>query len=306
MAADDQAHGRTWDGLVANDAENGARHTRLDLSAHNPPSLRLLAKSLESARKRAATLLAKSLNRENVQVLGRSELAKVLAGKTPVLFSGASQKSWPLISVDQQVEVTKAVRAALDHLDPAKTLIVTGATDYGVEKIVHEEAKKRGFQILGTVVEAAQVHKQEIGPVDYVTPMGHTWYGKSRPALELVKEHGGAVIFMGGGAILRDEIGMAKELGVQMHLMEGPEGAADEMAKAMPEHAFRGGAGLVGRLEAARAVSARPAAAHVTAEKILNTLQPRPPAPAPAAIRPSKQTAPSLTPPTVRPRGHRS
>ncbi|MBL7557079.1 MAG: hypothetical protein JNM24_14740 [Bdellovibrionaceae bacterium] len=66
--------------------------------------------------------------------------------------------------------------------------------------------------------------------------------------LQFIKEHNGTVIFMGGGDILKDEIKMAHNLGVDFHLMRGPEGASNEAALALPSRSFVGAGDLISRL----------------------------------------------------------
>lgn len=100
--------------------------------------------------------LVAAMKNKGINVHGVDELDHVFEGMRPVLFSGASRSSWPLISPANQAEVAAAIGRGLDLLDPKKAYIVTGATEFGVEKIVHAEAVKRGFRILGTVVSDAR------------------------------------------------------------------------------------------------------------------------------------------------------
>ncbi len=247
MASNDADLSKMWTNLVTNDEENKARHINLNFNKINKNSLKGIAESINKSRLATQDQLRAGLQSKGIPIVKPSDLDHtLLKGRTPILFSGASKKSWPIISETNQREIITSIQKSLAALDPEKVVIVTGATDYGVEKVVHEEAKKRGFAVLGTVVESAGAN--EIGPVTHITTMGISWYGKSRPVLQFIKERNGTVIFMGGGDILKDEIKMAQNLGVDFHLMRGPEGASNEAALALPSRSFVGAGDLISRL----------------------------------------------------------
>lgn len=247
MATNEADLGKTWNGLISNDAENKAKHVRLDFNRIKPTQLAGIAKGINESQTQDQSRLKAGLQARGISLVDPKDLGSLLQNRLPVLFSGASKKSWPLISDGNQQEVIKAIQQSLSVLDPSKVLIVTGATDYGVEKIVHEEARKKGFVVLGTVVELAGA--QEVGPVTHATTMGSSWFGKSRPVLQFIKKHSGTVIFIGGGEILKDEIKMARNLDVDFYLMRGPEGAANDVAKDLPARSFVGASGLINRLQ---------------------------------------------------------
>ena len=153
---------------------------------------------------------------------------------------------------------------SLDQMDPRKTFIVTGGTEFGVEEIVHREARLRGFQIYGTFVTEAEVSslaeeqtnkkakgaswKPEIGQLTHFGFFGEQWYDKSAKVLEFVKNKNGLVVFMGGGNILSDEIQAAENINMKYYLMRGPHGAADRFSYIHEQRAFIGADGLVQRL----------------------------------------------------------
>lgn len=74
--------------------------------------------------------------------------------------------------------------------------------------------------------------------------MGQAWFDKSSKLMQHIKDQKGLVVFVGGGNIVNDEIQAAKNFGLDFHLMTGPEGAAHEFAKLMPERAFKGSRGF--------------------------------------------------------------
>ncbi len=247
VASDEGELSRMWTRLVVNDAENTVKHVSLDFRDVAMTTLSAQAESINTLRLESQNQLRTDLSTRNILFVDSSQLdTSVLNGRTPILFSGASKKSWPLISISNQGEVVQAIRQSLSVLDPQRVVIVTGATDYGVERFVHQEARSRGFTVLGTVVESASA--AEVGPVTHATIMGNSWFGKSRPVLQFVRNHQGAVIFMGGGEILKDEIQMARDLGTRFSLMNGPEGAANDLAQVLPERSFQGADGLVARI----------------------------------------------------------
>jgi len=203
------------------------------------------------AQRQKALRVSLSEDRERGGIRGKIALhdedavAEQFKGMTPILFSGASEKSWPLISSDNQAKVRRSVEAYLSVLDPKTAYLVTGATNFGVEKIVHEVGRKMGFRILGTLVEDAK--PTEIGPITDGVVMGNSWYDKSAKALGYVQQNGGRVVFVGGGNILKDEIQAAKNAGVRFDLMSGPEGASTDAAKLFGANAFRGASDLLER-----------------------------------------------------------
>jgi hypothetical protein len=177
------------------------------------------------------------------------EMPSFLHGRRPVLISGASKKSWPNVTVENQKLVEDTLEKLMAHLNPAKYVIVTGGTDFGVEKIAHQIAARRGFEILGTISE--NTGPQEVSTlIRNFVPLAINWFGKSRPVLaEIVKPFNGLVLFQGGGAILKEEIELAVRLNVPMFLQRDPEGAAAEAAKQYPQHSFSSYQDLKDRLK---------------------------------------------------------
>ncbi len=79
------------------------------------------------------------------EVKSKEGFQKTFQNKKPLLFSGASKKSILEFSEQDLKNTREFIFKSLSALDPSETVIVTGGTDYGVEKIVHEYAKKMGF-----------------------------------------------------------------------------------------------------------------------------------------------------------------
>lgn len=237
-----------WEELIKGDEENPARHVRLDLRRNqNLEIYSRLARGVEAARRRSEQTIREVFSSRKVEYVSEVDLdALVFKGRVPLLFSGASAKSWAQISPDNQMAVVGVVEEALRVLDPNRVVIVTGGTDYGVEKIVHHVAKQKGFTVLGTFAEIGA--GQEVASIDFGTVSSISWFGKSRPVLEMVKGHHGLAVFIGGGAMVEGEIHMAARLEVPFLLMNGPEGASTDASQIFPERSFSTAAELVDRI----------------------------------------------------------
>jgi hypothetical protein len=195
-------------------------------------------------RKAVQTKLNDSLAEKGIRVWDQGDLKEMLAGRTPILISGASQSSWPKIS--DKDAVRDLLRKMVDDADPAKVVFVTGATHFGVEEELHQIVKQKNdllkqegkptYQILGTVVD--ETIPAEVGPITDAVSLGDRWYAKSGPLMRFVNENKGAVVFIGGGNILNDEIQAAWNLGSKFYLMKGPEGASTTKAESYQSHAF--------------------------------------------------------------------
>lgn len=203
---------------------------------------------VENERKERLAALKAGVAARKIRLVDASEVPAAFPDMTPVLFSGASAKSWALISPANQAKVEEMVDAVIARLDPKRAFVVTGATDFGVEKIVHAKARAAGLSILGTIVE--DTVPGELGPITHAVVMGQTWYDKSARVLALVRDLKGTVIFAGGGNILKDEIQAATNGHISYHLMEGPEGAAHDACAVWPHAKFRNVPELMGQLEA--------------------------------------------------------
>ncbi len=169
-------------------------------------------------------------------------------GKTPIMITGASATNWPNISIQDQELIKLEMQVLADTLNPKTTYIVTGGTNFGVEKEMHEAVQRRNssglepIACLGTVtMEAAQKGDAEIQPgtithAEILELDGHkvkTWMDLPDTQLEYVRERGGEMIAVGGGSVVNDMIQRGYNLGVNMHLMDGPYGASTNKSKSM-------------------------------------------------------------------------
>ncbi len=165
----------------------------------------------------------------------------VIGDRVPVLVSGASKFGQYPASPEA---VEGEIRALLGDLDPTKTVLITGGTDLGVEKIVHEVARERGFKVVGFIQEGAI--PGEINLVNDVVIAGarNQWSDPLLAALNVIASSNGVALVVGGGGVVKEGINAAEQLGVNYFLMRrgaGVEGggASGEMAAAKPDRAFR-------------------------------------------------------------------
>ena len=191
------------------------------------------------------------------------KVANVMAGKMPILVTGASVKAWPNISEEQQDEIRTAMQVLVNVIDPEKAYIMTGGTNHGVEKQLHEVAHSRNLKyspqlaVIGTLTEEAAYQDRASIEENTIThavvlslngKIAKRWFDLPDTVLNVVEENKGEMIAVGGGGIVRDMIQRAHNMGLGINLMNGPEGASTDKATIMPEYAFEGAKGLIEKL----------------------------------------------------------
>lgn len=191
------------------------------------------------------------------------KVAKVMADKMPILVTGASVKAWPNISKEQQDEIRTAMQVLVNVVDPNKAYIMTGGTNHGVEKQLHEVAHCRNLKkepklaIIGTLTEEAAYQDRASIEENTIThavvlslngKIAKRWFDLPDTVLNVVAENKGEMIAIGGGGIVRDMIQRAHNMNLGINLMNGPEGASTEKAVIMSEYAFEGAKGLIEKL----------------------------------------------------------
>ncbi len=192
------------------------------------------------------------------------KVAEVMSNKMPILITGASVKAWPDISKENQDEIRTAMQVLANVIDPKKAYIMTGGTNHGVEKQMHEAVYSRNSKnptsklaVVGTLTEEAA--KQDLASIEKNTithaivlslngRLAERWFDLPDTVLNVVAEQNGEMIAVGGGGIVRDMIQRAHNMGMNVNLMEGPEGASTDKAQTMPDYAFSGAKGLIERL----------------------------------------------------------
>ena len=170
------------------------------------------------------------------------EIARVTEGKAPIIITGASENAWPDISPIDQAEIALTMQVLVNVLNPDKAYIITGGTNYGVERKMHEAAHRRNERgdnqlvVLGTFTLEAANKKFEGLVKDTITHAtilegehgpAKDWQQLPDTQLQYVTEKAGHVIAIGGGDIVKGMIQRTHNLGnVDLHLMDGPEGAS--------------------------------------------------------------------------------
>ena len=181
----------------------------------------------------------------------------------PILITGASVKAWPNISKEQQDEIRTAMQVLVNVIDPEKAYIMTGGTNHGVEKQLHEVAHSRNLKqssqlaVIGTLTEEAAYQDKASIEENTIThavvlslngKIAKRWFDLPDTVLNVVAKNKGEMIAIGGGGVVRDMIQRAHNMGIGINLMNGPEGASTEKAAIMREYAFDGANGLIEKL----------------------------------------------------------
>lgn len=169
-------------------------------------------------------------------------------GKIPVMLTGASKSNWPNILPEDQEYIKLTMQVLANTLNAETTYVVTGGTNFGVEKTMHEAIHRRNEReetplvLLGTLtMEAAAEGDKGVEPdtITHATILeldgrkASNWMELPDTQLEYVRERNGYMIAVGGGGVVNDMIQRAHNLGVDMHLMKGPYGASTNKSKSL-------------------------------------------------------------------------
>lgn len=169
-------------------------------------------------------------------------------GKIPVMLTGASKSNWPNILPEDQEYIKLTMQVLANTLNPETTYVVTGGTNFGVEKTMHEAVHRRNEKedndliLLGTLtMEAAAEGDKGVEPdtITHATILeldgrkASNWMELPDTQLEYVRARNGYMIAVGGGGVVNDMIQRAHNLGVDMHLMDGPYGASTKKSKSL-------------------------------------------------------------------------
>jgi adenosine deaminase len=219
----------------------------------------------------------KAMN-ENLGAKGIEKItneSSVIKGMRPIMITGSSMSHFPEIEKQGKVaEIEKLAEKLIEQLDPKKDYLVTGGTQFGVEKIYHIKAREKGIIVVGVLPEEAnpeEVFGPKQGGITHWMDGGKTWYSKGPIQYALVADNRGDIIAIGGKNILADELATIKNAegkgGARLHLMKGIVGASGDLAQRLPDSSFSNAKELLARLnrspalapgcDAARKLSAR-------------------------------------------------
>ncbi len=142
-------------------------------------------------------------------------------GKTVLVFTGYSGSGYQ----DESGMLSEAAEI-LDRFDPDSTIVSIGATVDGIGA-VYELAKTRGYTTAGIVSTQARQYDAEISPhADHVFFIEDaTWGGllegsdELSPTSRAMVEAGDVFVGIGGGAVSRDELVAALQLGKQVEII---------------------------------------------------------------------------------------
>ena len=222
--------------------------------------------NVAQAKRREKEKLQKFLNSEISRVGAETDekiVYDVLENRMPILVTGASVKAWPNITPENQDEIRTAMQVLVNVIDPDKACILTGGTNHGVEKQLHEAAHNKNrrsdkkLAVVGTLTEEAAYTDLASIENDTITHAvvlelngrpAKSWFDLPDAVLDILDKRQGEMIAVGGGGVVRDMIQRAHNMNLGINLMNGPEGASTDKAEIMPEYAFNGAKGLVERL----------------------------------------------------------
>jgi adenosine deaminase len=238
---------------------------------------------LANAAKAEREKLQKSLTRAGVKVYATVDefIKNEVPGMFPILHAGASIGSYRNIDQMKREEIVKMVREQLHHSDPTKNFIMTSGSNYGYEKIVHdemnvynEEARRNGkpeYKSLALWVTEDKGLEYEIGKTSHAVIVSNTYYDQLPKALEIVSRLHGIVLITGGGDMMNNGIQAARNIGVDFLLFDGVGGASQKNARLVPQNAFENSAQLLELLKARYPRFLRPEAMALSPGKLLWT-----------------------------------
>ena len=199
-------------------------------------------------------------------ITDEQQIEELTNGKIPIMISGASKKAWPKIAIEDQENIALAMQVLVDVLDPTEAYIVTGGTNFGAERTMHEAVHRRNLKsetplaLLGTFTMEAALDGEKGVDKDTITHAmvlktsngrrAKDWMELPDTQLEYVLDRNGCMIALGGGAIVSDMIQRAYNLDVEMHLMDGPQGASTDKCKSLRgnDYSFKSPEELVRRI----------------------------------------------------------
>ena len=178
-----------------------------------------------------------------------AEIERVTADKIPILITGASKSSWPEIAPQDQRNISLAMQVLANVINPETAYVVTGGTNFGAEKTMHEAVHRRNAEsedqlvLLGTLtMEAAKEGGTAGIEADTITHAqilevngrrAQSWLDLPDTQLEYVRQRSGLMIALGGGSVVSNMIQRGHNTGTRMLLMDGPKGASTEKSRSL-------------------------------------------------------------------------
>lgn len=191
-------------------------------------------------------------------VIDGNSVKDSIKGKRPILLTGSSHKHFP--NIQSHPDQIKRIQIALDALvhavDPNKAYFVTGGTNHGVEKELHQIAHRYNKEgnhlvVLGTLTEEAVKYSKSTNEKirnsnkiekDTITHAiipqlngknAKRWFDLPDCTLDMVQSEHGKMVAIGGGSIVGDMILRAHNMGLDMAIMSDVEGASGDKSKSL-------------------------------------------------------------------------
>ncbi len=190
-------------------------------------------------RRRRDERLTRRVREVDTQLLSRDGLGPVVAGKRCISFAGAWRHSWQRMEPAEQSHIRLEIERLIDGLDPARHVLISGGTRYGVEGVVAARARQRGIRHVGVLVASTPPESLQAGAMTHAIIVGDSLHDKAAALYTLMRDAGGLCLFIGGGNIVSDEIQCARNLRVRYLLMAEVSGASGLHAREQPVRAFR-------------------------------------------------------------------
>ena len=166
----------------------------------------------------------------------QTAIAEAIKDKVPILITGTSRKTWAYLSDADQDRIRVVTQTLADVLDPDKAYFITGGTNFGSEKAMHEAVQRHNHEsdkqlvCWGTLTMDATHHNLDGLVANTVTHASilrtndgrkvKGWKNLPDTQIGLLGEKG-EMIALGGGDITKQMIQRAHNLGVSLHLMDG-------------------------------------------------------------------------------------
>ena len=196
--------------------------------------------SVAAAREMLRTQIAHSGAETDPQAI-----AQAIADKKPIMLTGSSKGHWGKVSDENKSKIIASLAVLMRSINPDKAYLMTGGTNFGVEKEAHQIAHEFNKQsakkvvVLGTFTEEAiqdkeSIEKNTITHAIIPTQDGRPtkrWFDLQDAVLSMVEKQEGQIVAIAGGSIVSDIIQRAHNAGMNIAVMEGVEGASGEKAE---------------------------------------------------------------------------
>lgn len=195
-----------------------------ELPVYCPPHALNFTKEFENSAQsevlRKNQALKEALKQKGAEILPWPEISdeksiksmlSPFSGKQGIIIAGSSKNHWSKLSTQQQASVKDEIYNLVKNIDSDKFFLITGGTNFGVEKLFHEAnlLKTNKIDIIGLVSQKdTNINDILDRSLSHVGVVPGNWWAKGDYQQLLVKHMGGSIKYLaiGGGAIVSDEI----------------------------------------------------------------------------------------------------